>query len=712
MASGTITGTTANERIDSKIEWTSTPNNDGNYSNLTLKLYFRRNNTGFSTEGTGTFTLKAGSFSNTSASIHLKIQESWVLAHSATFKIDHDPDGGKSIAVSASGSLPPSSLTAVSCSKTISLDAIPRASSIDSISSSVNIGSACTIKWTPASKDFQYKVTFDWGSYDTTTSYIKPSKTSQHSYSYTIPNAVANEVTDDTSKKINVTLTTYNASGSKIGSASTKSITIKVPQNATFSPSVTATFEPSSDLEPPFNSLYIQGKSRVQGAVTAEGKYGADIENKRIYVALRRYNSPFLSDVLTQSGKVSLLAGCTDSRGYDGLTEDKYINVIPYSTPRLLAASGQSDIVCARCDSEGNLSDSGTYLKIIARRGYSQVNSEDGTQHNFCAIQYRYKTDADGASYSSWKTILAKDDLDIDSIETSPIANVVSSITTSYVVQVRAIDDFGETNSRTFNVPTDSVTYHEKAGGKGAAFGKYAEEDNLLDVAEDWDMRVRGGLHVGGRSSVSSLTLGIPIVANETNRANLDDYITPGNYYSTNSSNSQYIDNTPYKDGGFALEVRELQSTYYIRQRILYARTEWVRHWNGSEWTDWVRFLTTTQDSSHADDFVIEAGEKNGWTYKKWKSRTYEMFGYFTLTTTVAGTAQGSLYSSEQFAIPTPFAIDSAVVSGSALSWFIVISGGQASNDSANNIGVRLFRPTAFDVGASMSVRLYVVGKF
>lgn len=191
MASGTITGTTANERIDSKIEWTSTPNNDGNYSNLTLKLYFRRNNTGFSTEGTGTFTLKAGSLSDTSESIHIKIQESWVLAHSATFKIDHDPDGGKSITVSASGSLPPSSLTSVSCSKTISLDTIPRASSIDSISSSVNIGSACTIKWTPASKDFQYKVTFDWGSYETTTSYIKPSKTSQHSYSYTIPNAVA-----------------------------------------------------------------------------------------------------------------------------------------------------------------------------------------------------------------------------------------------------------------------------------------------------------------------------------------------------------------------------------------------------------------------------------------------------------------------------------------------------------------------------------------
>lgn len=712
MASGTITGTTGNERIDSKIEWTSTPNNDGNYSNLTLKLYFRRNNTGFSTEGTGTFTLKAGSLSDTSASIHLKIQESWVLAHSATFKINHDSDGGKSIAVSASGSLPPSSLTSVSCSKTISLDTIPRASSIESISSSVDIGSKCTVKWTPASKDFQYDLTFDWGESSMTVGFIQPKKTTQYSYSFTIPKSVASEITDDNSKEISVTLTTRNSGNSKIGSESTKKITVKVPENSTFSPTVSVTFEPSSDLEEPFASLYIQGMSRVQATVTAEGKYGADIENKRIYVALRRYNSPFLSDVLTQSGKVSVYGACTDSRGYDGLTDTQYINVIPYSTPRLLAASGQSDIVCARCDSEGNLSDSGTYLKIIARRGYSQVNSEDGTQHNFCAIQYRYKTDADGASYSSWKTILAKDDLDIDSIETAPIANVVSSITTSYVVQVRAIDDFGETNSRTFNVPTDSVTYHEKAGGKGAAFGKYAEEDNLLDVAEDWDMRVRGGLHVGGSSSVSSLRLGIPIVANATTRADLDDYKTPGNYYSTNADNSQYIDHTPYKDGGFAFEVRELQSTYYIRQRILYARTEWVRHWNGSEWTDWVRFLTTTQDSSHADDFVIEAGEKNGWTYKKWKSRTYEMFGYFTLTTTEAGAEQGSLYYSEQFAIPTPFAIDSAVVSGSALSWFIVISGGQASNDSANNVGVRLFRPTAFDVGASMSVRLHVVGKF
>ncbi len=115
---------------------------------------------------------------------------------------------------------------------------------------------------------------------------------------------------------------------------------------------------------------------------------------------------------------------------------------------------------------------------------------------------------------------------------------------------------------------------------------------------------------------------------------------------------------------------------------------------------------------SGATDFVIEAGEKNGWTYKKWKSGTFEMFGRFTVAANVEGTACGSMYYSEQFAIPTPFACSYAVVTGTATSWFIPITGGLANNDDPNNIGIRLFRPTAFAVGQESSVRLYATGEY
>ena len=55
MAKGTIYGTTANENIDSKIEWSSTVNVENNSSTVTAALYYKRNNTGFPTYGEGYF---------------------------------------------------------------------------------------------------------------------------------------------------------------------------------------------------------------------------------------------------------------------------------------------------------------------------------------------------------------------------------------------------------------------------------------------------------------------------------------------------------------------------------------------------------------------------------------------------------------------------------------------------------------------------------
>ena len=56
-----------------------------------------------------------------------------------------------------------------------------------------------------------------------------------------------------------------------------------------------------------------------------------------------------------------------------------------------------------------------------------------------------------------------------------------------------------------FNIPTAQVTMHFRYGGKGVAVGKYSEEDNLLDIAEDWDVNARGNLTVGGVFSATNV---------------------------------------------------------------------------------------------------------------------------------------------------------------------------------------------------------------
>lgn len=706
MASGTISGTTNNQYIDSKIEWSAKANNDSNNSSVTASLYLRRNNTGFTTEGTGSFTLNIGGQPTTVTDKHLVIQNAWVLVMTATKTITHTSDGSKSITISATGSLPPTTLQSISCSGTAKLDNIPRASTITSASDK-NLGEKCSVKWTPLSASFRYKLEFSIGDWSYTTGAIHPNSTSAYTYTgYTFPYEIANEITGNPPKgTVTVKLYTFSDSAAtkQIGSPSSKEFFVYVQCNEYTKPTMTVTLSPLSSLGDKFSSIYIQGKSKVQAVFSdISAKYGAEIKTLRLTVdGASDSSSPYQSGYLSKSTKA--VSYISDSRGNFNEYETD-ITVIPYRIPQLLKATGESDVICARCDSNGNLSDSGTYLKIKAKRDYSFVQSGN-TQYNFCLIEYRIKKES--GSFGSWTTILAKTDTSTDEVNAKLDLNL--SQTNAYIVQVRVSDDIdGAGTARTFSIPTDKVFMHKRAGGTALGLGEYVDEDYMFSVAEDWNVRFRGGLNVGGRSGVESLKLGIALVAGE----DLDTKRTVGNYYSPSVDISSTLLNTPYTGGGFRLTVRELQSTNYLSQLLHYGRTFLTRHYNGSEWSEWVRILTTDILDSHAKDFVIEEGTKNGWTYKKWKSGTYEMFGYFTVTTTAAGTANGSLYHSEQFALPTPFRIDSAVVSGSALSWFVVISGGQASTDADNNVGFRLFRPTAFDVGTSISVRLHVIGKY
>ena len=108
-------------------------------------------------------------------------------------------------------------------------------------------------------------------------------------------------------------------------------------------------------------------------------------------------------------------------------------------------------------------------------------------------------------------------------------------------------------------------------------------------------------------------------------------------------------------------------------------------------------------------DFVTEAGTSSGWSYKKWNGGTCELFGTFTLTTASASTAVGSMYRSEEFHITTPFAIDTAVVTGSADGMSLITNCG---TDGGNSIRFVMLRPESFSAGANVVVKLHLVGTY
>lgn len=290
---------------------------------------------------------------------------------------------------------------------------------------------------------------------------------------------------------------TYSDSGytKQIGDGDYKEITLSIPTDSSaVQPTATMTVSPVSSMPTPLNTLYIKGRSKVDVNFTnGEGKYGATITSYTMRVESKDYGSPYTSGYLSTLGNVAVTGTVTDSRGISR-TYTETITVLDYGVPQILPTSGESEVVAARCDSNGNLSETGTYLKIKAKRNYSKVISS-GVQKNFCLIRYRYK--AEVGSYSSWTTILAND-ASSDEVVTGALLGGALSVKSSYIVQVQAVDTMGETATTTITIPTERVYMHKAGSIHSIGFGKYVEEENTIDIADDIAVKVRGGLELQG----------------------------------------------------------------------------------------------------------------------------------------------------------------------------------------------------------------------
>lgn len=489
MASNTISfpqSNTSGKYIIGKIEWTSTANNSANTSDVTCNLYVRKGDTTqkltIPTEGTWNYSLTING-SEVSGKVSASVLESWVLIYTRTVTgISHDNDGSKSIIISGSVSAPSVSSFAghtTSGSGTATFDKIPRASSISSVGN-VTLGSACNVKWTPASASFAYKLRFNIGRWTYTTAAITPNRTTPYTYDgYTVPIEVAAQILNSNAGTMTVTLYTYSdtSATSQIGSADSKTFTVTVPNNDLTRPTVDMTLEPVSSLSSAFAGIYIQGKTKVKVTLSATGKYDATINAYSVKLDGTTYGtsgSYFLLDYLSDYGTKTVYGYAKDSRQFTASTSQQ-IEVIAYHDPKLESASA------IRCDKNGNASESGTYLKISAKRSYSPVSGK-----NVCKIQYCYSQS--GESYTDWVTILQSTQ-STDEVTTSPLLGTLST-QASYVVRIRAVDDIGNPVESSITVPTEKVYWHRDGARNALGLGKYNERDNAID--SDWDFHMNG----------------------------------------------------------------------------------------------------------------------------------------------------------------------------------------------------------------------------
>lgn len=614
MASGTITGSTSNEYIASKIEWSSTPTTSTNSSKVTATLYYKRTNSGYTTYGSGNFSIIIDGNKYTTHGKVVTITESaWVEVLSHSRVVYHNSDGTKTITISASGGIDGTTLTSTSCSGQAKLDTIPRASSFtlstgsttDAGNPSIVVNNSNSIKVSISrfSSSFQHTVKFYFGNTLVTSDTVTVSKSFHLSMAEWLPYIANRRSSADLSdaQAPSVTVTTFSPNG-QVGDPVKKRFDISAPSTTATTPTVSMTLTPVSSLASQFSSLYIQGKTKVKVALTGSAKYEASIVAYEASVGgVKKSGATTQSNYLSTAGTVSVTGKVTDSRGLIG-TLSKSITVLAYSKPVIAPYEGETKVICERCTSTGVKDDSGTYLHIKVGMKYSKIEV-DGVTQNKCAIWYRYKTES-ASSYSSWVTLIAKDATNdyADVI----VADVVPSATTSYMVELYCEDDLGGYARVNFTIPTSQITVHLKKGGKGVGVGKYSETDNCLEISEDWD--VTGRLYSLGKG-----------MANIPQSADLNSYKGFGVYNIISNATAKTLVNRPCDDAGVLIvssgtgDAKQNGTWVNILQRYLTydGKCEFYR-------------LLRTSDSADV------------WTYNKWEARSNKFWASLGLASGVS----------------------------------------------------------------------------
>ena len=253
----------------------------------------------------------------------------------------------------------------------------------------------------------------------------------------------------------------------------------------------------NGSLPSKFNGLYIQGKSRAKVTLSATGKYGAGIQNLYATTEGKTYSPPeFTTDVVQRPGNVDIVGYARDTRGFSGEAKQS-ITVIEYSKPLVVPVGSDNAILCYRSDGNGVQVGASTSVWIKAKRSYHSVSGK-----NTCALQWRAKLSSD-----PWKDGYLWNDL-LSGTGTADefsglIEGVVFDLDKSYTVQIRAIDDIGEQDIKTLDIPTRDVALHLGKGGRNVSVGSYCDYTEPYTFHSEWDcifdkdVRIAGDLLLG-----------------------------------------------------------------------------------------------------------------------------------------------------------------------------------------------------------------------
>lgn len=427
-------------------------NINNNTSNVTVKVWIKRTNTGYETSGSGTlYTNIDGVQRNIAITSSDKITSTPRALFHQTLTINHNSDGSKvlNLQASISHSQFSSSGTGV---YNYTLTAIPRASTFTVNNTTLDAGATVTGNITRANSSFTHKVYLGFGTKQWT---LASGVTT--SFSATIPMETLNEIPNATKGQGNIRVVTYNGS-TEVGQSA---VTFYINAPTSVVPSFSSlAIERVDNTVPTSWGVYVQGKSKAKLTINgATGSYGSTISKYNISGdSYSTTSSSFTTGVLNSSGTVTFTGTITDSRGRT-VKKTTNCSVVAYSAPAITA------FTATRCNSSGTANDEGSYVKVKPVYTYSTVSGKNTLT---AKVEYKLNT---ASSWTNGATLTASGtEVIVGGGNISP--------NSSYDIRL-VIQDAFETVTKTIAIPTASTTLDFRQGGNGIAIGKVSEKNGL-----------------------------------------------------------------------------------------------------------------------------------------------------------------------------------------------------------------------------------------
>ena len=440
-----------------QVSWTATQNVANNTSTISWTLKALGGNSSWYAERT----LKVVIAGETVYSKSDRVERWEGDVKSGSKTITHDSDGTKSFSISVQAAVVGSSVNCTG-SKSFALDTIARKSSLSA--SSGTLGSRLTLSVSKQSSNFTHTITYKCGSASGTIC-TKVSDTTVY-WDTSNGNTVnlSSQNTTGTSVSVTFTITTYNGSTS-LGT-NTKTVLMSIP--ASVKPSCTVTVKDTEGFKTTYGKP-IKGLSKLEITVNPTTSQGSSISSYRVSVNGAVYTTKTsTTDVLKNSGNITISAQVTDKRGRTGKTEVTE-SVYDYTPPQI------SKLAVKRCNADGTENNQGQYVQATFN---SKVTSLDGK--NSAAYILHYKKSSE-TSYTGENF----GDEDTHGYEVTDGTYIFRADTeSSYDVRLEVTDDF-QTVYHVTSASTAHTIMDFGKDGKSIGFGKVAEKENTVGFGFD-----------------------------------------------------------------------------------------------------------------------------------------------------------------------------------------------------------------------------------